>query len=306
MAKKHKDTELLLGIAALITLPFIALLRLIFRASTDLPSKPLAANLAEHVAPPSSAHPRDKALDSFVCAVAGTSFDTGGKSRSSFIHARVRPGDTVDFVREPDNPYDRNAIAVYVHGFQIGYLRRSVAERHSELADDPAFYVLGNVREVVYSNPPGVYLNFASYVDHKATDAGLVQLLPSGRYGRVLLTAKHDGKTTKEWLESHPQDFRAMLACCKAELDLYKTNSLNDISPPSPAPFLRACIIARKDKNYKHEIRVAQTWLALARKHDADPLVASGARKPLTGTSADKNIRNRLPRAMELLAASEQ
>lgn len=50
-----------------------------------------------------------------------------GVAGESFRQAAVRKcriGDCVDFELEPDNPFDPDAVAVYVRGEQIGYLPR--------------------------------------------------------------------------------------------------------------------------------------------------------------------------------------
>ena len=39
------------------------------------------------------------------------------------------PGSLVDLVREPDNPYDPNAVAVHVEGVKCGYVPRAQAKR---------------------------------------------------------------------------------------------------------------------------------------------------------------------------------
>lgn len=36
----------------------------------------------------------------------------------------IRPGDALDLVREPANPYDRNAVRVEWHGHRLGYVPR--------------------------------------------------------------------------------------------------------------------------------------------------------------------------------------
>lgn len=46
-------------------------------------------------------------------------------------------GDFIELRREPDNPYDGNAIAVYTaEGEQIGYLNRETAKEFAECMDD--------------------------------------------------------------------------------------------------------------------------------------------------------------------------
>lgn len=42
----------------------------------------------------------------------------------------IAVGDWADLLAEPDNPYDRNAIAVWLHGRRVGYLQREWARSH--------------------------------------------------------------------------------------------------------------------------------------------------------------------------------
>jgi hypothetical protein len=47
--------------------------------------------------------------------------------------ARLRPGDRLRLVREPDNPHDPNAVAVYSELLHLGYLPRGVNRPVSDL-----------------------------------------------------------------------------------------------------------------------------------------------------------------------------
>lgn len=50
-----------------------------------------------------------------------------GTSRQAEL-ARCQPGDVVDLVREPENPHDRMAVAIFTRrGIRVGYLRRDRA-----------------------------------------------------------------------------------------------------------------------------------------------------------------------------------
>ena len=59
----------------------------------------------------------------------------------------LNKGESLAFVREYDNPYDKNAIAVYCGSSHIGYLDRSTAERIAEYMDT-GVRVTGMVTEV--------------------------------------------------------------------------------------------------------------------------------------------------------------
>lgn len=49
------------------------------------------------------------------CHVAGLQYHPG-------IALRLRSGDALKMVREPENPYDANAVALYVRGIKLGYV----------------------------------------------------------------------------------------------------------------------------------------------------------------------------------------
>ncbi|WP_363321462.1 HIRAN domain-containing protein [Novosphingobium sp.] len=60
----------------------------------------------------------------------------GDGSHRQAILKSCLPGMSVDLVREPNNPYDPNAIAAHVNGMCIGYIAREDAEAlvgHMEL-----------------------------------------------------------------------------------------------------------------------------------------------------------------------------
>ena len=259
---------------------------------------------AEHNKSPAPTDASDILVVEFVCAVAGTSFDTDGVSRASFIKNKVNHGDLATLQPEPDNPHDTNAIAVHAHGFKIGYLRRSVAERHAESANDPALYALANVRRIERHIPPGVFLNFALYAQRQAVDEGLIKI-SNGRVRRTPIKAQHLGRTSAEWMDLDPDNLEALAGCCKAELALFKSRPLADISPPFGRVFVRACILARKQKRYELEVKLCKAWLAIASKHDSDRLVVSGDRARLAGAGPHKNIAGRLVKAAQLLESQQ-
>ncbi|MEN6522336.1 MAG: HIRAN domain-containing protein [Anaerolineaceae bacterium] len=58
-----------------------------------------------------------------------------GTDRQEIISETVDIGDYLVLKREPANPYDHNAIAVYSYDDQIGYLSENVAEELAPLMD---------------------------------------------------------------------------------------------------------------------------------------------------------------------------
>ena len=77
-------------------------------------------------------------MGTFHTKIAGvTASNPDGTSRQSYISRYCRPGMPLLFKREPNNPYDPNAVAVYINArallffkatVQIGYLNEEVAQ----------------------------------------------------------------------------------------------------------------------------------------------------------------------------------
>ena len=72
----------------------------------------------------------------------------GGYHESALKRGDFRPGAEVRLVREPDNPHDPNAIAVYAAGARdlSGYVPRGYAKRLAKLIDGGADLVALSVR----------------------------------------------------------------------------------------------------------------------------------------------------------------
>ena len=72
----------------------------------------------------------------------------GGYHASALKRGDFRPGAEVRLVREPDNPHDPNAIAVYAAGARdpSGYVPRGYAKRLAKLIDGGADLVALSVR----------------------------------------------------------------------------------------------------------------------------------------------------------------
>ena len=85
--------------------------------------------------------PLASSFEPILTRVAGVTFDNrDGTPRQPFIR-RVRKDDRLTLVREPENPYDANAIAVAWHDaagdvHQVGYVPRALAGVLAPLMDD--------------------------------------------------------------------------------------------------------------------------------------------------------------------------
>src|SRR5690606_11810408 len=79
--------------------------------------------------------------------VVGTGFaNRDGRNRADIIRRFCRPGVALTLVREPDNPHDRSAVAVYVErpkilgilgggNVQLGYIREGTAKSLAKRLD---------------------------------------------------------------------------------------------------------------------------------------------------------------------------
>lgn len=74
--------------------------------------------------------PKRKIFD--VVGEAATNAD--GRRRQDIL-CHVKPGEPVELTREPENPYDSNAVAVTVDGETVGYLARQDAAVLAPLLD---------------------------------------------------------------------------------------------------------------------------------------------------------------------------
>lgn len=78
-----------------------------------------------------------------------------GSSRQEELR-RCRPGESVDLVREPDNPHDPLAVAIVsARGIRVGYLRRQYAQWIAAKIDDGRAFPVAIVERVKGINLPG-------------------------------------------------------------------------------------------------------------------------------------------------------
>ena len=73
--------------------------------------------------------------ETFVTKVMGVSFE----GRQNMV-AGLRPGLELDLKRQPDNPVDANAVAVWFGTFHIGFLRKEIAKHVAPVMDAGARY----------------------------------------------------------------------------------------------------------------------------------------------------------------------
>lgn len=80
----------------------------------------------------------------FITKVVGVTFE----NRQETIR-QVRAGQTILLIREPNNPYDSNAISVRLeNGEQLGYLKRELAYKLSSRLDKISTPVRGRILHI--------------------------------------------------------------------------------------------------------------------------------------------------------------
>lgn len=94
------------------------------------------------------------------------------------VLGKLKVGDKIDLVAEPDNPYDPNAVALYAHGAKLGYF----PAEHNELISLFMYYGHPDVLEarLLKVDPeadPWDQLRFGLYV----TDARRTNDVPRQR-----------------------------------------------------------------------------------------------------------------------------
>ncbi len=100
-------------------------------------------------------HPDEYRSGSLICTkVAGVTFN----NRQAVV-ARLVPSETIQLRREPNNPYDRNAIRVErLNGQQIGYLNRNMAARLAPFFKSQFKPVRGKVHSLIGAQGDGYSL----------------------------------------------------------------------------------------------------------------------------------------------------
>ncbi len=78
----------------------------------------------------------------FYSKLAGVSYDN-----RQFYLSRCNRGDQLTLIREPDNLYDRNAIAVYHHNVQLGFIKKNLAEKLAPYLDQ-GHHIICTIAEI--------------------------------------------------------------------------------------------------------------------------------------------------------------
>lgn len=108
---------------------------------------------------------------------------------------------------------------------------------------------------------------------------------------RMVISARVLGKPTYYYAEKpHKDDINTMELCCEAEM---RTAERHKNYFPAPFFFERVAILSRKRKDYAKEVAICEAFLKFASGHSQ-----------MVGPRAQA-VRNRLPKAKELLARQQ-
>lgn len=137
----------------------------------------------------------------FSLPACGEWFDNeDGTSRQEEL-ALCRPGDEVQLVREPDNPHDRMAVAIFsTRGIRVGYLKRDRAVWIGSKIDR-GYEVRAIVERVKGSNLPGSALGLVMRVSMDGDDPEL-ETHKHGQH-RSFAKARRGHEANRTWEDRH-------------------------------------------------------------------------------------------------------
>jgi hypothetical protein len=118
---------------------------------------------------PDPMFPQVRSIHSKIRGVTKRNADRSDRQR--IIRQSCRSGDALCFVREPNNPVDRNAIQIRRVvcsdvpdkpriGEQLGYLSRELAEEFAPRVDHDGFVLMAEILDVSGQNEENVGVNF--------------------------------------------------------------------------------------------------------------------------------------------------
>jgi HIRAN domain len=136
----------------------------------------------------------------------------GGRSSPN---DRVRMEVYAVLVAEPDNPYDANAISVWVKGLKVGYLSREDARRYrpgllalEQKHGKPIALAGAVVGGGIQADGPG---RLGVFLDHDPADFGLRPMAPPRSSGSAMWTGLSDAVASDEADESYDLSWMADL-----------------------------------------------------------------------------------------------
>lgn len=237
-------------------------------------------------------------MQTFICAVVGESFNNpDGTPRQTIIKHHVEPGMYARLEHEPDNPHDENAVAVYVSGFQIGYLKRDVAQRIlTQLEDFGVDATVHGVHGGEDGQLLGVTLEIQIENDDEYADEE-----PAYQPKDAAAEAR---QARYELSYSHKDDLETMIDCCIQEELEFLATPLGQRRIPRPIFFQRVAILQRKAQNYAAEVEVCERWLKIAAIYRDQDFVKRGEGYSFEDTKPHQDIIKRIDKARELLTGN--
>jgi len=138
----------------------------------------------------------------FSLPAVGEWFDNeDGTSRQAEL-ALCAPGEQVHLVREPENPHDRMAVAVFsCRGVRVGYLRRDRAVWIGSKMDR-GYDVRAIVERVKGSHLPDATLGLVMRVSLDPDVADEPELPAASHFGSGYRSGYHSGSQPDEWRSS--------------------------------------------------------------------------------------------------------
>lgn len=238
--------------------------------------------IARHADKPQLLKSSQQVFQSFICAVAGVSQkNRDGSDRQALIRRYASPGAVAELRREADNPYDSNAVAVFVRGRQIGYLRAEVAERMARLIDTGDYSPSATIQDVrggvAGKDTIGVSLDVTIYTAH----------VPFQH-------VEMNGVPIWQLLRSHKDDLAVMLKCCGAEEQAFARRGPCSKQAPRPGAFLRVAILSKKRKDIGGEIAICRRWAAMAEQYESAHGDIGPSLKSTIDVTAHANLMRRL------------
>ncbi|WP_339079621.1 HIRAN domain-containing protein [Pseudomonas sp. TMP9] len=243
-------------------------------------------------------------MKSFICAVVGESFNNpDGEPRQTIIKHHVQPGMYAQLEPEPENPHDENAVAVYVASFQIGYLKRDVAERILPHLEE--FNVDATVHAINGGKDGQLYgVTLTIQIQGEEGDEDDDDEIYDEPVYQPRDPASKARQTRYELSYSHKDDLETMVDCCIGEeLEFWNTpNGQRRI--PRPIFFQRVAILQRKAQNYVAEVEVCERWLNIADLYLSQEFVKKGGGYAFEDTKPHQDLIKRIDKARELLAGT--
>lgn len=103
-------------------------------------------------------------MDTYTKIMGVTKQNENGQNIQEIL-SELSPYTTLSFQREPNNPYDQNAIKIYADGVHIGYISAELAEKIAPQLDSGDQELFGEIEEVTGGGEKSFGCNIHIYTD---------------------------------------------------------------------------------------------------------------------------------------------